>query len=247
MSFILIDVEFAIWWQRILLHGLEWGSLYRLHLHTASNFVSSLISNASCNSDFISVSQHVWYQRLGHPLSDVLIKALSHCNVPFIKNKEDTLCTACQLDKSHCLPFTTSSASYSSPLELVVVDLWGPTLICPNGFKYYVTFVDVITRYTWIYFFKQKYDAKHVFFKFHKLAECQLGTKLKVLQTDDGCEFNALVHILQNMGFNIVSLIHKMYWWNANIVKLWRLVYLCLLMLKCFYPIRMMYFLQWCF
>ncbi|KAG8493478.1 hypothetical protein CXB51_010891 [Gossypium anomalum] len=37
-----------------------------------------------------------------------------------------------------------------------VSDVWGPAHVQSNGFSYYVSFVDVHSRYTWLYFLKSK-------------------------------------------------------------------------------------------
>jgi hypothetical protein len=40
--------------------------------------------------------------------------------------KHNTPCHGCQLGKSHCLPFPTSSKCAETPLEIVHSDLVGP-------------------------------------------------------------------------------------------------------------------------
>lgn len=42
-------------------------------------------------------------------------------------------------------------------LMVVHIDIWGPSLVnSNNGYKWYVSFVDEFSKYTWIYFFKGK-------------------------------------------------------------------------------------------
>lgn len=111
------------------------------------------------------------------------------------------MCHACQLGKSHKLPFIPSTTIYTKPLELLVSDLWGP---CPtpshNGFIYYVTFVDAYSRFTWIYFLKTKSDLYGSFLHFKAQAELQLNTKIKMLQTDWGGEYRSLTSYLNQHG-----------------------------------------------
>lgn len=59
-------------------------------------------------------------------------------------------------------------------------------------FFYYVAFTDAYTSYTWVYFLKKKFDVATVFPKFHVSAKRILGSKLQVLQTDGGGEFQSL-------------------------------------------------------
>lgn len=49
--------------------------------------------------------------------------------------------------------------------------------------------VDDHSRYTWVYFIKQKSDALSKFQKFKETMEGVFGLKIKRLQTDNGGEF----------------------------------------------------------
>lgn len=64
----------------------------------------------------------LWHNRLGHPSTSVVKTILNKCNVVSSKNSFDGICTACQKGRSHKLPFSPSTTSYS-PFELVVSDL----------------------------------------------------------------------------------------------------------------------------
>ncbi|KAJ4767139.1 hypothetical protein LUZ62_077514 [Rhynchospora pubera] len=125
-------------------------------------------------------SSSIWHSRLGHPSSSTTSNTLSFCN-------------NCALAKAHKLPFSISSSSTSFPLELVHSDVWGPSpIVSFHGFRYYVTFVDDFSRFTWIYFLKQKSDVPHVFTLFKAQVENILGTSIKVLRTDGGTEFKKI-------------------------------------------------------
>src|ERR1044072_7540807 len=142
-----------------------------------------------------------WHNRLGHPSHDVLHSVLSSCNIPIHNKKTVSFCKACCMGKIHKLPSTSSNTVYSSPLELVFSDLWGPApYTSQNGFKYYMSFVDAHTRFTWIYFLKVKSEAFTIFQQFKLMAELQFGDKLKSLQTDWGGEFRSFTIFLKNQG-----------------------------------------------
>lgn len=68
---------------------------------------TSLSNKTKCNKPYSSVcSLKIWHERLGHPNLKIATKALSSCNIPFTSIKSPhTLCHACQLGKSHSLPF----------------------------------------------------------------------------------------------------------------------------------------------
>ena len=54
---------------------------------------------------------------------------------------------------------------------------------------YYVSFIDDLSRNTWIYFLRNKSQVFDKFKEFKALVENQKEKKIKVLRTDNGCEF----------------------------------------------------------
>lgn len=110
-----------------------------------------------------------------------------HCNISVSNKSEENFCVACCIGKAHRLHSPSSNTQYTTPLELVYSDLWGPSpMPFTQNFHYYITFVDAFSRFTWIYLLKTKSDALSVFKQFKSMAELQFGTKLKCLQTDLG-------------------------------------------------------------
>lgn len=60
--------------------------------------------------------------------------------------------------------------------------------------------MDANTKYTWIYFLKQKSETFAAFTQFHKLIQNQFSTKLKALQIDGGGEFRPFASYLREHG-----------------------------------------------
>jgi transposase InsO family protein len=56
---------------------------------------------------------------------------------------------------------------------------------------YYVSFIDDISSKVWIYFLKTKDEVIRRFQEFKALVENQTGTKIKVLTSDNGGEYNS--------------------------------------------------------
>lgn len=81
-------------------------------------------------------------------------------------NNKTVDCVSYHLGKEHKLLFHTSQTTYNAPLQLVALDVWGPTPICSNGFTYYVAFTYAHTRYIWIYFLKKKSKLPLCFLSF---------------------------------------------------------------------------------
>ena len=59
--------------------------------------------------------------------------------------------------KSHRTVFPLSNNKAALPFELVHSDVWGPTHVTSNGFRWFVTFIDDCTRLTWVYLMKNKH------------------------------------------------------------------------------------------
>ena len=99
-------------------------------------------------------------------------------------------CVHCLNGKMHQFPFPTFDFHASSPLELVHSDVWSPAPVTStNDFLYYVLFVDVYSKFTWLYLLKYKSDVLDVFKYFKATVENQLNSKIKILRTDNGGEF----------------------------------------------------------
>ncbi|KAL3642739.1 hypothetical protein CASFOL_013554 [Castilleja foliolosa] len=152
------------------------------------------------------ISLDVWHSRLGHAPLDIVKKALISCNLDFSDNKMTVLCPSCMKSKSHKLPFADSKSSYQNAFDLIHSDVWGPSPVTSSsGFRYYVSFIDHLSRYTWIYLLKNKSDTLQAFIHFKKLIETQYNGKIRIVQTDGGGEFIALSKLLKDNG-----IVHRM-------------------------------------
>lgn len=142
-----------------------------------------------------------WHHKLGHPSHDVLKHVPKLCNVSIPNKQFDESCNAYCMGKVHRLPSTSSTTIYTNPLELIFCDLWGPSPIQSTfGYTYFLTFVYVHSRYTWIYTLKIKSCTLTTFVQFKALVELQFGLKTKSVQTDRSGEFKPLTHFLTLHG-----------------------------------------------
>jgi hypothetical protein len=128
-----------------------------------------------------------WHTRFGHPSPQVARSILCLNNLPCLKDISlSSICIACQLAKSHQLPYTHSIHRTIMPLELIYSDVWGPTPISVGGFRYYISFMDNFTRFTWIYLMIDRTDAPRFFLQFKNHVERLLDAKIKYVQSDWG-------------------------------------------------------------
>ena len=164
-------------------------------LHNGLYFLDS--TNQALRVEEDRGHQKLWHARLGHPPSNILCKM-----IPNMKFSDFKQCRACNLGKQTKLPFVHSETCYNETFDLIHSDLWTSPLESHNGFKYFVTFIDHKSRYTWIYLIKNKSETLSCFKEFVSLIENQLGKRIKILRTDNGGEYtsNVFEDYLKTLG-----------------------------------------------
>ncbi|KAL3639631.1 hypothetical protein CASFOL_017538 [Castilleja foliolosa] len=150
-------------------------------------------------------SLDVWHSRLGHASMDIVKRALTSCNIAFSNENDDVLCHSCMKSKIHKLPFADSQTVHHNLFDVVHSDVWGPSPVTSMmGYRYYVSFIDHKSRFTWIYLLKCKSDVYQAFIHYKTLVETQFGCRIKAFQSDGGGEFMALTKYFKDNG-----IIHK--------------------------------------
>ena len=87
--------------------------------------------------------------------------------------------------------------------------VWGPAPSSVGRHTYHVSFIDEYSKFTWIYLLKKRYDVFQVFHNFQALVERQFDTKILVVQSDWGGEYEKLNSFFQKLGvFHHVSCSH---------------------------------------
>jgi GAG-pre-integrase domain len=94
------------------------------------------------------------HKRVGHP-SEKNLKTMFN-----FANLDCNNCEVCKLAKHTKLSFCDSKTNSSEPLELVHSDVWGPAPISSyNDYRYFMIFIDVYSRATWLYLMKNKSEV----------------------------------------------------------------------------------------
>jgi histone deacetylase 1/2 len=111
--------------------------------------------------------------------------------------------------KVHQLPYPKSSSQSSFPLELIFSDVWGPACDSFGHKKYYVSFIDDFSKFTWIYLLKHKSEVFQRFHEFQSLVERQFDRKILALQSDSRGEYKKLNSFFSKTGIvHLVSCPH---------------------------------------
>lgn len=174
-----------------LLHGRCKNGLYPLALNSGVKSSEAL--------HVATPTAETWHYRLGHPGLSVVQRVVSQNNLLVSSNNVASVCNACQMAKSHQLPFSDSNKVTASPLEIVHTDVWGPAVRSSSGFHYYVSFIDD-SKFTWIYLIKHKSEVENIFLQFHKHVERMMNKKILSVQSDWGGEYQRLHQYFQDVG-----------------------------------------------
>ena len=118
---------------------------------------------------------HIGIKRMKKLYSDGLLESLDFESL-------DT-CEPCLLGKMTKTPFSGVMERASDLLGIIHTDVCGPMSVSTrNGYRYFVTFTDDLSRYGYIYLMKHKSETFEKFKEFQSEVENQLNKKIKHLR-----------------------------------------------------------------
>ncbi|KAG7556890.1 Integrase catalytic core [Arabidopsis suecica] len=175
------DVHFQdIESSRVLGQGVTKDGLYVLEDTKLSEPLSSHFS-----SSIVVANSAIWHARLGHPHPRALSLMLP--KVSF----QNLDCEACILGK-HCKAiFPKSSTIYESCFDLIHSDVWTSPCLSRENQKYFVTFIDEKSKYTWLTLLPSKDRVLEAFKNFHTYVTNQYNAKIKIFRSDNGGEYTS--------------------------------------------------------
>jgi len=162
------------------------GTLY--HIQCASPVTGTAYLAGSL------LSMRLWHRRMGH-LSPQAIDSMQRQNLVkgleiSIPREFDHICSGCANGKSHRFPFSNSSSTHYTKMELVVMDITGPMSVPTwNGFLYALVIVEVSCRYPVGRLLCTKEDVGVTVHDVLAMLERQSGLKVRRLRSDNGSEF----------------------------------------------------------
>jgi len=105
--------------------------------------------------------------------------------------------------KLHKLHFGLTFSISKHPLDLMFLDVWGPTLVVSsNGHRYFLSVVDDFSKYIWFFPMACKSDVTTIFIKFKRIVENFFSHSIKSIQTDGEGEFIPLQRFLHTAGIS---------------------------------------------
>lgn len=133
-----------------------------------------------------------WHYKLGHLNQKSLQEVLKKTKIlNFNEKSKLEPCEWCIVGKHVQTKFPSSTkVRTNQPLQIIHTDVCGPMRTESNGGKkYFVIFVDDYTRYTEVYFIRNKNEVIDIFKMYKAQVENNTGYKIKNLQSDNGTEY----------------------------------------------------------
>ncbi|GJQ93930.1 putative ribonuclease H-like domain-containing protein [Tanacetum coccineum] len=135
-----------------------------------------------------------WHRRLDHvnfKNLNKLVKGNLVRGLPSKISQNDHTCVACQKEKQHKASCKAKVVrSISQPLQLLHMDLFGPTSVRSINHKTYcLVITDDFSRFSWVFFLRTKDETSGILKDFIRQIENQLNQKVKTIRCDNGTEF----------------------------------------------------------
>ncbi|GJX12840.1 retrovirus-related pol polyprotein from transposon TNT 1-94 [Tanacetum coccineum] len=137
---------------------------------------------------------NLWHRRLGHvnfKTMNKLVRGNLVRGLPSKLFKINQTCVACQKGKQHRASCKTKTvSSISQPLQMLHMDLFGPTFVKSLMKKMYCLVVtDDFSRFSWVFFLATKDETSEILKTFITGIENLIDLKVKVIRCDNGTEF----------------------------------------------------------
>ncbi|GJS06640.1 putative ribonuclease H-like domain-containing protein [Tanacetum coccineum] len=137
---------------------------------------------------------NLWHKRLGHinfKTMNKLVRGNLVRGLPSKLFENDHTCVACQKGKQHKASCKTKLvSSISQPLQMLHMDLFGPTSVRSINHKIYCLVVtDDYSRFSWVFFLATKDETSRILKTFITGIENQINHKVKIIRCDNGTEF----------------------------------------------------------
>ncbi|GKD84631.1 putative ribonuclease H-like domain-containing protein [Tanacetum coccineum] len=137
---------------------------------------------------------NLWHTRLGYVNFKTMNKLVRGNLVRGLPSKLfeiNQTCVACQKGKQHRASCKTKTvSSISQPLQMLHMDLFGPTFVKSLMKKMYCLVVtDDFSRFSWVFFLASKDETSEILKTFITGIENLIDLRVKVIRCDNGTEF----------------------------------------------------------
>ncbi|RVW37000.1 Retrovirus-related Pol polyprotein from transposon TNT 1-94 [Vitis vinifera] len=171
--------------------GILCDGLYKISLnHEFAQALITLHSNIGSKRGLINENSSIlWHRRLGHISRERIERLVKEGILQNLDFTDFHVCVDCIKGKQ--TKHTKKGATRSNELlEIIHTDICGPLSVpCFTGDKYFITFIDDLSRYGYVYLMHEKSQAIDIFEMFITEVERQLDKKIKIVRSDRGGEY----------------------------------------------------------
>ena len=176
-------------------------------------------------STLYQVDYDLMHRRMGHPSEDVLRQVQKHtANFPkgLSFNQRQSICRGCAEAKMHLPTFKESTSRASSKFELIHSDLKELPTISYHKYKWFITFFDDFSSYSWVSLLRKKSDAYDAIINFLAMVRNQHNASVRIFMSDAGGEFksDALVAKFKELGIKTRTSVPNMHQQNGRAERL---------------------------
>ncbi|KAI3740018.1 hypothetical protein L2E82_30435 [Cichorium intybus] len=157
------------------------------------------LENVTCLFSKVSKQNAMlWHPRLGHANPKNLNRLAKNDLLRGLPIKDFITfekCVACAQGKHHRKPHKPKLVNtIDSHIQLVHMDLFGlVNVLSINKSSYCLVIIDDYSRFTWVFFLKNKSETEELVKRFIILIENQTNQKVKGIRCDNGTEFKNAV------------------------------------------------------
>ena len=152
-----------------------------------------VVAQTAVISTCLNASLGTWHARMMHQNQFGIRKLAQSQNVHGLEMTQsaDINCSACAQSKSTRASFKPiEGISTSRQLQLIHMDLWGPSsVVSAGGARYFMSLIDDYSRYTTLFILKTKNEALPKFKEFNTLMKNRYGEGVVAIRSDNGTEF----------------------------------------------------------
>lgn len=171
------------------------SGLYRMRLNPCGGRINSATALGANPSRLRTFAD--WHQIMGHAPIPLLRSMHAKKVVTGFKVDPDASqdgapgCSNCIAAKQITHPFPDKSdTEYTAPGQMIVSDVCGPMSVTSVGkARYFVTFTDLYSRFTFVKFLKEKSQVPKVWEDLVRLIENIAEIRIKCLRSDNGGEY----------------------------------------------------------
>ncbi|KAL6334275.1 hypothetical protein AAG906_014675 [Vitis piasezkii] len=171
--------------------GILCDGLYKISLnHEFAQALITLHSNVGSKRGLINENSSIlWHRRLGHISRERIERLVKEGILQNLDFTDFHVCMDCIKGKQ--TKHTKKGATRTNELlEIIHTDICGPLSVpCFTGEKYFITFIDDLSRYGYVYLMHEKSQAIDIFEMFIIEVERQLDKKIKIVRSDRGGEY----------------------------------------------------------